>query len=652
MSTATLLAVLLVVYAVASLAISLYTVKLVGNSSDFMISGRQLSWVVTGFALAALAFSGAYVPLQVQMGYEFGWSGYLVFVTFVLALWIWVPILIKFWRRMGAYTQAEWVEYRFGLVTRAMLALTFGFAIVVNVAVQLIGMGTTLSGALGFSTGLTILIFGLIVILYVLLGGMWAVATIEVFQAIWVAFAFALLIPLALILSGVGLNVPLSNIPDGMPLLGLAVPAAFSYATLHLVLLSMGHYQVRATSIRSESDITKAWFLGGALILSVGLVMNWIGIYTRSIAPNIEPAAALGRLLQEVPPIVAAVALVGILAATMSTVSGIVIAASNSIVRDLLERFLGLRGGNATLRNRLTMLCFGVFSVVVAVLSPPGIAAYLVLFTAIAVPILFIHLDTAYIHKATKEGAVASLLIAPAFAFYWQVLAGRDDFIGTQNIAIPLVIVTLYGVSFIVKRITGPWWREQRDLGSTAADKVAEEDENLKAEVLSLVSAGRSSLADLTDSLEGLLASEESSFEVQSMSSSELARYIDQLSEQGFVRAKGSMGRDLVTYELTDGGANWLSRKGIRVSGLLDKKAQLVLSATAKIGNADIKTISNETELSSNEILPIVNQLERRGYVAANGLLRYFVTPTEAGTTLLNSNTETPRTRYVVKNDD
>lgn len=637
MTVATLLVILGVVYLIASFGIAAYTATLVKSGSDFMVSGRQLSWFVTGFAVTAIGFSGAFVPLMVTLGYSFGWGGYWFFLAYVLALWFWIPVMLRFWRRMGAYSQAEWVEYNFGLSTRAIMAVAWSFAVILATGVQFVGMGNSIRGALGISSAVATIVFGIFVVLYVAMGGMWAVVTVDVFQALWIALALGLTLPIVLLLTGAPEGISLAGLPEGMtslpfgtlPITALAVPSLLSYATLHLVLGSMGHYQVRAASIRFEGDIVKAWIFGGILVLLVGVPLTWMGMYTRAIAPDIEPAAALGTLLQQVPPLVAAFALVGIMAATMSTVAGVLIAGSNSLVRDLMERFLGFRGGTATLRNRAAMLGLGGIAIIVAVVSPAGIGAFFVLFTAIAAPIIAIHLDTAYIHKATKEGAVATLIVVLAFAFYWQVLAGRDGDIATQNIAIPLAFVVLYGVSFLA-RLTGPWWSEGE---RSSTDHAAVEDEDLKREVLGLVNAGRGTLADMADSLEGLLSSGRKSFTIGALSTSELARYLDHLVEQGLIQHAGRTGRDVVTYELKDTGRDWLSEHGsAEVSDdALDSNSRSVLESVVERGGANIGETSRDTSLSPGEVLPIFNQLTTDGYTTAKGLLLYKIEPTELG---------------------
>lgn len=641
MTTTILLIILGLVYTLASFVISVYTTRLVKRGSDFMVSGRQVSWFITGFAIAGVAFSGAFIPLQVQLGYQFGWGGYWFFGAYVLTLWFWVPIIVKFWRRMGAYSPPEWVEYNFGLATRAILAFAWSFVVVLATAVQFVGMGAAISGPLAVSVPVATIIFGVLVVLYVAMGGMWAVVTLDVLQASWVALSLGLVVPLVLLLTGSSEGLSLAGLPEGMlslpigtiPIWGLAFPALFSILTLQLVLTSMGHYQVRAAAIRAERDIVKAWFFGGALVLMVGIPLTWMGMYMRASTPDIDPALALGMLLEQVPPLAAAFALVGMIAATMSTVSGVLIAGSNSLVRDLVERFMGFRGGTATLRNRLAMLGLGGVALVLSVVSPSGLGAFFVLFTAIAAPFIAIYLDTAYVHKATKEGAVASLLVVLGFAFYWQVIAGRDTFIGTHNIAIPLAFVTLYGVSFIAK-LTGPWWSEENWSGA-ATNQAAAGDEELKREVLGLLLAGRNTLADLTDSIEGLVGRGGRQFAVQSLSTSELASYLAHLVDQGLVRASGRLGRDVVTYELTDAGEDWLSKQEVAAPDTLDTNARLVLDAVVKKESAHVRAISEETGLSPGEVLPIFNQLSEVGYTNARGLLLYKIEPTDRGKQLV-----------------
>ena len=632
------------IYIVAVIVIGAFTARWIKSGADFMIGGRELGWVVSGFAISAINFSGASLPLQIALGYQYGWPGVLYMWSYIITAWIWVPILIRFWRRMGAYTQPEWVEYNYGLANRVVLVVAYVLVVILASGVQLVGLGSTVAGLMGVAPAIAVAVLGAVIVGYAVAGGMWAVVLTDLVQAVWVMLIVGLAIPIVLIATG-GLGSGFQILPeamrnvslDSLPVWALSFPSVLSLFTVHLLITSMGHIHLRATSIRSEKDIYKAWGLAGVLIFLTAGPFVWLGIYTRTIAPNIEPALAFGRMLQEVPPVLAALAVTGVLAATMSTFDSILISGSNAVVRDIAQRLFQLNIRRAATASRIAMATIGAVAVIAAVSNPTGIGDFFILFTAIAAPILAIHLDNAYLRKGTKEGGLFCLITVVAFAIYWQVFTDNFTSVATVNIAIPLAFISLYVGSFLSK-LTGPWWKEEGFARKTLES--LETDKAFKYDVLSLIANGTTTLAELADAMDARMSVHAERYSVSTVSVPEMAAYLDELIEKGDVQRDSQSGRGLVTYGVTESAESWLEESGFTRQKMGDRE-QAVLETIVSAGEADVgKVTSSMDDMGPGEVVALFNQLNRRGYGEGRGLLRYRMKATSEGREALKDTKE------------
>src|SRR5947209_18059510 len=207
--------VVIVAYLLVNLLIGFYYRRRAsGNTEEFFISGRDVSWWLAGTSMVATTFA-ADTPLLV--------TG-LVARQGIAGNWIWwgscvggmltVFFFARYWRRAEILTDVQLVEIRYGgnpaaffrglkafylglfmncfslgWVTRAMIniiAVILGPVIAQGRVVQLDVMGHTFHYTLGnpMSTALMICVFIIIPFtgLYTFIGGLWGVLVTDLFQ--------------------------------------------------------------------------------------------------------------------------------------------------------------------------------------------------------------------------------------------------------------------------------------------------------------------------------------------------------------------------------------------------------------------------------------------------------------------------------------
>src|SRR5579864_9210486 len=204
-------------YLIANLLIGIYYRRRAsGNTEEFFISGRDVSWWLAGTSMVATTFA-ADTPLLV--------SG-LVARSGIAGNWIWWGLCVggmltvfffaRYWRRAEILTDVQFVEIRYGgkpaaflrgfkavylglfmncfilgWVTQAMIniiTVLLGPAIAQGRVLQLSLTGHTFQYTLGdpHTTSLLICIFVLIPFtgIYTFIGGLWGVLVTDLFQFI------------------------------------------------------------------------------------------------------------------------------------------------------------------------------------------------------------------------------------------------------------------------------------------------------------------------------------------------------------------------------------------------------------------------------------------------------------------------------------
>src|SRR5215467_7967740 len=214
-------------YLLINLAIGIYYRRRAsGNTEEFFVSGRDVSWWLAGTSMVATTFA-ADTPLFVcGVVAKQGIAGNWIWWAFCVGGMMTVFFFARYWRRAEILTDVQFVEIRYGgkpaaflrgfkavylglfmnclilgWVTKAMvsiIAVLLGPVIAQGRIVQLELFGHTYQHVLGDpqNTALAICIFVLIPFtgLYTFIGGLWGVLVTDLFQF---ALKMAMIIVLA-----------------------------------------------------------------------------------------------------------------------------------------------------------------------------------------------------------------------------------------------------------------------------------------------------------------------------------------------------------------------------------------------------------------------------------------------------------------------
>lgn len=489
----------IIVYLLGLIGVGYYKSRVVKTGEDFMVAGRSLPWyILVGTLLATWVGNGSLFG-GAGLGYRNGLAG----------LWTsagaWIGIVIVYFisrriRNFGKVTIPEIFEARYNKTASILAIITTVIAYLTIVSYQFRGGGRILSiitdGALTIETG--IVITAIFAIMYTVLAGMLSVVYTDVVNGVLMLIGvFASLIFVLFAVGGIdeviayatstGKTGLFGNWADerSTGISGPIIAISFFVPTMLLLLGDANMYQ-RIFSSKDSMNAQKAvlFWVVGVVILEAGI--NLFGLTgataaSQGIIPELHAggvADVSANLSENVIPEIARNAvplfLGMILVATMmaivvSTADSFLLIPATNLTRDVYQRFIKPDASDrqVVFTSRIVILALGFIAYMLVEQFPTILSAaytaYLVYGAAITPALL-----AAFLWKrATKEGAVASILTGTIVTLVWTFYLSGQDYYSTwspflQEVTYPAVslsIIALIGVSLATPKPSDEKWK-------------------------------------------------------------------------------------------------------------------------------------------------------------------------------------------------
>ena len=255
---------------------------------------------------------------------------------------------------------------------------------------QFVGGAQLFAAVTGYSYELGLVLFGIVVVIYTSIGGFRAVALTDTCCAIVMMLGIVLLFYYVLAAGG-GFAAILENLRTAHP--AMLTPTAEGRMPISLYVsqwllvgaltIALPQSVVRGISYRSSRDMHRAMIIGTVVIAFMNIAVNLVGVLGRGVLG--VDAKALGGVDSVIPQLMAHVmppellgfAIIGPLAASISTISGVLIVASSAVVKDVYLHH-AQRHGRDVPEERLRRLSMGVTAVLglivfILAVSPPSL---------------------------------------------------------------------------------------------------------------------------------------------------------------------------------------------------------------------------------------------------------------------------------------
>lgn len=436
---------------------------------EYIAASRNLNFLVMYFLLGGAIFSAFAYLGGPGWAYSKGAASFYILGYCALGLvpwWLWGPRSHRLGKKFHYVTQAQLFADRFqSKALSVIMAIVSVLAFIQYITLQMKGSAYVFEiasgGRIPFWAGA--LIAYIVVLIYVFLGGVRGVAWTNVFQgAFMVITAWVLGLYFTHKLYGGPANM-FRQIAEAKPNHLLVGPetnmsfGAFSSALLVSVLgfAMWPHLFMKAYTTRNERVLKRTILMYPtfAIFMVPVLFIGFAGIL--QVSP--EELGAADRILpwmftnMQFPPVAVGLVLAAALAAAMSSQDTITHAAGSIFAQDFMEvlRKEKHTDKQATLWVRVSVICFGAVSYLVAILGGQTLVALLLGAYGSIVQFLPLAVAAFFWPRATKAGAISGVVVGVLYNYaivlniipkMWDIHAGIQGLV--LNFVV-LIVVSL-----------------------------------------------------------------------------------------------------------------------------------------------------------------------------------------------------------------
>ncbi|UOQ67959.1 sodium:solute symporter [Hymenobacter volaticus] len=185
---------IIALYLVAMIAVGVYFARKNKNPEQYSsASGSIPGWAIGMSIYATFLSSNTFLGVP---GKAFGtnWNAFVFSVSMPLAAWVAARYFVPFYRSTGEISAYTHLEKRFGGWARTYAVVCFLLTQLARIGSIFFGIALTLQALTGFSMEMIMLVTGICIIVYTVLGGIEAVIWTEVVQGVIKTFGALLIL--------------------------------------------------------------------------------------------------------------------------------------------------------------------------------------------------------------------------------------------------------------------------------------------------------------------------------------------------------------------------------------------------------------------------------------------------------------------------
>ena len=439
--------ILILGYAVAIVALVVRGARRNTSVEDYAVGSLAFSPIAVGLALAASTTSAATFIINPGLVAHFGLSAVFgLCVVLPITMSISLVVMTKGFRKYGstvkALTLSQWVGQRFDSRGFSIFFAVLSLLLVTFIVMILVGLTKVIAASLGLSevavlVALVVFSFG-----YMMFGGANSMVYTNTIQAV-------IMLAVAVILLGSGwehftegvggfvgklrdIDPDLASLYNvNSPLFRDAFEVVFCTIVVGAAIVCQPHIITKSLLLKEEKDVNR-YLVTGVIVQTIFFLVVIVGLYARLEFPGLQSAAGVAiapdsvtstYLVTQFPWFIAVIVFLGLIAAGMSTLEGLIQSLSIIITNDLIGNTYAAATGNTLSDhfrfrlNRFVIVALALVSLLfsyqqlidpnlsVIIFAQLGVYAY---FAAAFIPVLF----GTFLADAPRIAAVAASVTA------------------------------------------------------------------------------------------------------------------------------------------------------------------------------------------------------------------------------------------------
>ncbi|MCC8422467.1 cation/acetate symporter ActP [Photorhabdus thracensis] len=435
-----------------TLYITYWASKKTRSRTDYYTAGGRITGFQNGMAIAGDFMSAASFPGISALVYTSGYDGLIYSIGFLIGWPIILFLIAERLRNLGRYTFADVASYRLQQrPIRTLSAIGSLVVVALYLIAQMVGAGKLIELLFGLNYHIAVVLVGILMVLYVLFGGMLATTWVQIIKAILllagatfmalmvmkaVNFNFNTLFKEAVAVHsrGEAIMSPGGLVSD--PISALSLGLALMFGTAGLPHIIMRFFTVSDAKEARKSVFYATGFIGYFYILT--FIIGFGAILLVSPNPSFKDAtgALIGGTNMAAVHLASAVGgdlFLGFISAVafatiLAVVAGLTLAGASAVSHDLYANVI--KRGKANERDELK-----VSKITVVILG----------FVAIGLGVLFENQNIAFMVGLAFSIAASCNFPIILLSMYWRKLTTRGALIGGWLGLITAVVLMILG---------------------------------------------------------------------------------------------------------------------------------------------------------------------------------------------------------------
>ncbi|HIF6641443.1 cation/acetate symporter ActP [Serratia sp. IR-2025] len=450
--------VMFILFVGATLYITYWASKRTRSRQDYYTAGGRITGLQNGLAIAGDFMSAASFLGISALVYTSGYDGLIYSIGFLIGWPIILFLIAERLRNLGRYTFADVASYRLKQKPIRTLSACGSLVVVaLYLIAQMVGAGKLIQLLFGLNYHVAVILVGILMVLYVLFGGMLATTWVQIIKAVLllsgasfmalmvmksVNFDFNTLFAEAVKVhpKGIAIMSPGGLVSD--PISALSLGLALMFGTAGLPHILMRFFTVSDAKEARKSVFYATGFIGYFYILTFIIGFGAILLVSANPAFKDATGALLGGTNMAAVHLANAVGgnfFLGFISAVafatiLAVVAGLTLAGASAVSHDLYASVM--KNGKATERDELR-----VSKIAVVVLG----------IVAIALGILFEKQNIAFMVGLAFSIAASCNFPIIILSMYWSRLTTRGAMIGGWLGLLTAVILMILGPTIWVQ---------------------------------------------------------------------------------------------------------------------------------------------------------------------------------------------------------
>ncbi|MBN3509179.1 sodium:solute symporter [Mycolicibacterium septicum] len=431
------------------------------DSADFLVAGRRLGPTLYTGTMAAVVLGGASTVGGVGLGYKWGVSGMWLVVAIAIGLLALSLFFAGPIQRLRVYTVAQMLSLRYGVDATSASGLVMAAYTLMLSVTSTIAYATVFNVLFGTGRTLSVIIGGVVVMLYSSIGGMWSITLTDMVQFVLKTIGvFFLLLPFTWHRAGGfdGIRERAGDAVFDLTAIGTDTIITFFVVYSFGMLIGQDIWQ-RVFTARSPQVARWGGTTAALYCVLYGIAGALIGLAASTFMPDVKAKDDVyAQIAEAILPVgISGIVLAAAVAAMMSTASGALIATATvarTDIKPLLLRLMGRSPAEAenpevdVHSDRRYVAVLGIVVIIIAALLNDVVGALTIAYDILVGGLLVPILGGFLWKRATGAGALAAMAVGTlvtlgTMAVVGDVLANEPIYYGLVSSLITYIVVSL-----------------------------------------------------------------------------------------------------------------------------------------------------------------------------------------------------------------